>query len=125
MSPRREFTRAQKAAIVLRATDARGVVTCEGCGLKLGKKPFEINHKTPEALVVDKSKALTIDDGELLGKECCHDPLTRTEHIPQIAEAKRRQARDLGIKKAPSRPLPGSRASGVRKRMSGAVERWT
>ena len=27
---RREFTRAQKAAIVLRATDERGMVACEG-----------------------------------------------------------------------------------------------
>lgn len=29
----------------------------------------------------------------------------------------------LGIKRR-SRPMPGSRASGIRKRMSGAVERW-
>ena len=125
MAARREFTRSQKAAIVLRATDERGVVACEGCGLKLGKKPYEINHKIPEALVVDKSRPLTIEDGELLGKSCCHDPLTRTEHIPAIAEAKRREARHLGIKRSPSRPLPGTRASGVRKRMDGTVERWT
>ncbi len=124
MSPRREFTRSQKAAIVLRAT-VDGVVTCEGCGLRLGKKPYEINHKTPEALVVDKSRALTIDDGELLGRDCCHRPLTNEEHIPAIAKAKRREARDLGIKKPTSRPIPGSRASGLRRRMDGRVERWT
>jgi hypothetical protein len=41
-----------------------------------------------------------------------------------IAKAARQRARFLGIKKIPKgRPLPGTRASGIRKRFSG-VERW-
>lgn len=31
MASRRNFTRNQQEAIVLRATDARGVIRCEGC----------------------------------------------------------------------------------------------
>lgn len=119
---RREFSRAVQAQIVLRATNARGMVCCEGCGLVLGKKPYEIDHTIAEALVVDKRKALTAEHGQLLGKECCHAPKTRQHDIPAIARAKRREARHLGIKKSTSRPLPGSRASGIRKRMNGTVE---
>lgn len=31
----------------------------------------------------------------------------------------------LGIRKKQSRPMPGTRASGIRKRMNGKVERWS
>jgi 5-methylcytosine-specific restriction protein A len=41
-----------------------------------------------------------------------------------IAKVNRVRAKHLGIKKRVSRALPGTRASGIRKRMSGAVERW-
>lgn len=47
--PRLEFTRKVRAEIILRATNAVGIVTCEGGGLVLGKKPFEIDHTLPEA----------------------------------------------------------------------------
>lgn len=30
----------------------------------------------------------------------------------------------VGVKQAKSRPMPGSKASGIRRRMSGRVERW-
>jgi 5-methylcytosine-specific restriction enzyme A len=43
--------------------------------------------------------------------------------LAQIAKAKRRKMKMLGIKRT-TRPLPGSRASGLRKRMDGTVERW-
>lgn len=108
MSRRREFTNPVKAEIVRRATNAQGKVTCEGCGLVLGKRPHHIDHSIPDALVLDKSRKLTAADGKLLGKECCHDPKTRQVDVPAIAEAKRREALDLGIKrekvKIPTRP---------------------
>lgn len=53
----------------------------------------------------------------------CHRPKT-AQDIADIARAKRREARHIGAK-APSRnPLPGSRASGIRKRFNGTVEKW-
>jgi len=112
---RREFTRAQKAAIVLRATDERGMVACEGCGLVLGKKPYEIDHTIPEALIVDKTRPLTIEDGQLLGKECCHRGGQRKTAAEQARIAKSYRQRDLhlGLKKKgrfPKKP-PGYRHS--------------
>lgn len=93
--PRREFTKAVYVQIVHRAT-VNGVVACEGCGLVLGKKPYHVDHTNPDALQIDKSRKLTCDDGKLLGVECCHKPKTVIDQ-GNIAEAKRREARDLGI----------------------------
>lgn len=107
---RREFSRRQKAEIALRATNAAGRVTCEGCGLVLGRKLYEIDHTIPEALVVDKTKPLTIEDGKLLGKACCHRGGKTAKDQGDIARAVRRQCKDLGVPKRPSsfpKPPPG------------------
>jgi hypothetical protein len=102
MSRRREFSRKVKAEIKARATNAAGVVCCEGCGLVLGKKPYQIDHTIAEELVVDKSRKLTAADGKLLGQECCHGPKTGKHDAPVIAEAKRREAKDGGFAPAPT-----------------------
>lgn len=103
MTARREFTNPVKAAIVKRAMTPGGLVVCEGCGLVLGKKPYHIDHTTPDALILDKRKALTADDGKLLGWDCCHKPKT-AEDIGNIARAKRRELKDIGIKSRSSFP---------------------
>jgi 5-methylcytosine-specific restriction protein A len=36
----------------------------------------------------------------------------------------RTRKRHVGIKSRKGRPMPGTKASGIRKRMSGQVERW-
>lgn len=41
-----------------------------------------------------------------------------------IAHGKRAGAKLMGWRKQSSRPLPGTRRSGLRKRMNGTVERW-
>lgn len=69
-----------------------------------------------------------------------HDAKTYTKDIPEVAKqdrlapqqaefrkrllAKAGQGRAPPKKKPKSRPMPGSRASGVRKRMNGTVEPW-
>lgn len=93
---RREFTKAVKAEIVSRAMTADGQIACENCGLILGRKPYEIDHTIPTALIVEKRK-LTAEDGKLLGKACCHDPKTQKIDVPTIAKAKRNEAKDMGI----------------------------
>lgn len=102
MTKRREFTKGQKAAMVLRATNDNGLVCCEGCGLVLGKKPYEFDHSIPEGLRTeeDKQKPITIDEGKLLGKECCHrGPDGKTnKDVKVIAKAKRVEAKYYGIK---------------------------
>lgn len=92
---RREFSRKLRAAIILRATNADGFICCEGCGLILGKKPFQIDHTLPEALVMDKSRPVTAADGKLLGQECCHGPKTRND-VRMIRKADRQRDRNTG-----------------------------
>lgn len=98
---RREFPRRVRAEIILRATNAAGLVCCEGCGLVLGKKPYEVDHTLPEALVMDKSRKLTAADGELLGKACCHTPKTGDD-IRRIRKADRQRDKDTRALAKPS-----------------------
>lgn len=109
---RREFTRNQKEQIIKRSRNGRGDICCEGCGLVLAGKPYEIDHIIAEALRPDedKQRAITIEEGQLLGKDCCHrgeDGKTNRD-VKLIAKAKRQNARHLGIKKPkgaiPTRP---------------------
>ena len=108
---RREFTRNQREQIAERSK-RNGVICCEGCGLVLAGKLYEIDHTIAEALrpEADKQKPITIAEGQLLGKDCCHrgeDGKTNKD-VAQIAKAKRQNAKHLGIKRPkqsiPSRP---------------------
>lgn len=116
--PRREFTRDVYAKIVHRATNADGHVTCEGCGLVLGKKPYHVDHTKPDGLEIDKSRKLTVDDGKVLGVECCHAPKTKRD-VADIARAKRREAKHLGIRKPST--FPGGRNSRFKRTIGGKV----
>lgn len=110
---RREFSRTLKAKIVHRAMNGRGQITCEGCGLILGAKAYEIDHILAEALVVDKTKPLTAKDGQLLGY-CCHrgEDGKTAKDVTAIAKSKRREAKHYGFDKKRStwpKPPPGTR----------------
>ncbi|HVI27484.1 hypothetical protein [Hansschlegelia sp.] len=123
MSRRREFSRKQRAEIILRSTDASGVICCEGCGLRLGRKPYEIDHIVAEALVVDKTKPLTIADGQLLGKECCHRGGKTADDVRRIRKSDRQRDRHTGAMKPASRPILGSKRSGWKQSLSGEWSR--
>lgn len=99
--PRREFSPSVYAAIVKRAMLPDGTIACEGCNLVLGKKPYQVDHTKPDGLEIDKSRKLTVDDGKLLGVECCHAPKTKID-VANIAQAKRREAKFTGAKRASS-----------------------
>lgn len=104
MTARREFSDKVKAAIVMRALNDRGFPVCEGCGGVLKLKGYEIDHRIAEALVVDKSKSLTAEDGQLLGP-CCHRGANgkTARDVKVIAKSKRSERKiRIGIKK-PSR----------------------
>lgn len=104
MTARREFSDKVKAAIVMRALNDRGFPVCEGCGGVLKLKGYEIDHRIAEALVVDKSKSLTAEDGQLLGP-CCHrgENGKTARDVKVIAKSKRSERKiRIGIKK-PSR----------------------
>lgn len=112
MAARREFSKKVRLEIVRRAMDSQGRLRCEGCGLVLSGKRFEIDHTIAEALIIDKSAPLTADDGQLLGVACCHrggQNKTATD-VANIARAKRRAAKHVGIKKRPAfQKPPGSK----------------
>lgn len=116
---RREFTRKQRAEIVLRATNKDGIVCCEGCGLVLGKKPYQIDHTIPEAFILDKDAKLDIADGKLLGQKCCHAPKTKKD-VREVRESDRRRDKDSGAWKSKS-PMPGGKASKWKRKMNGQV----
>ena len=122
---RREFTKAQKAEMLRRASDSKGRIRCEGCGLDVTGKAIEFDHTIPEALILDKSRPLTAADGNLLGRNCCHRaPGGKTaQDVADIARAKRREAAHGGFKTKTKRPMPGSRASGWKRLMDGTVVR--
>ena len=99
---RREFTKKLKREIIGRATDASGVVRCEGCGMDLTGKKFEIDHIIAESLVPEwrKSEPLSQKDGQLLG-ECCHrgDDGKTKKDVKAAAKTKRLYDKANGISK--------------------------
>jgi hypothetical protein len=100
MPHRREFTPKQKECIVERSKRS-GVIHCEGCGLALGGKPHEIDHIIAEAIrpAADKLRPLTIADGQLLGKECCHRGKNgkTSKDVKLAAKARRQYAKANGV----------------------------
>ena len=108
---RREFTKAVKLAAFQRSGG-----NCEGCTARLAVGRFEYHHQTEDTFA-----------GEPMLENCqvlcvpCHSAITRKQ-AAVIAKSSRVRAKHLGIKRT-SRPIPGSKASGLRKRMNGQVER--
>lgn len=111
MSDRVEFTRKVQAQIILRATNERGLILCEGvneegvvCGCFCKPGQFQIDHIIADGLKVVKPK-LTAADGQLLCLPC-HDEKTDKDKAA-IARATRREQARLGAKKQPSRTIEG------------------
>jgi 5-methylcytosine-specific restriction endonuclease McrA len=110
---RREFSKKIK-----RAAFARANGRCESCGADLRGKPVHYDHDIADDL-----------GGEPILENCrltcipCHAEKTAGHDMPLIAKGRRIRERNMGIKRT-SRPLAGTRASGLRKRMNGNVERW-
>ncbi|WP_156640303.1 hypothetical protein [Bosea sp. PAMC 26642] len=86
--------------MIKRAMRDAGQIICEGCGLNVAGKVIEFDHIVPEALILDKSAELSIADGRVLGRDCCHrGPGGKTAHdLADISEAKRREAKHFGIR---------------------------
>jgi 5-methylcytosine-specific restriction protein A len=97
---------------------ANGV--CDICAgkIQVGER-WEVSHRTPIELggADDPSNWFP-------AHYKCHRVQTAEIDIPAIAKAKRREARNIGAKRS-SRPMPGSRASGLRKHFDGTVSKRT
>ena len=107
MASRRNFTRDQKEQIVERSKNADGVICCEGCKQVLGLKKYEIDHIIAEGLrpEADKQKKITIAEGQLLGKDCCHrgEDGKTNQDVAKIAKAKRQYDNKHGLAKPAGR----------------------
>lgn len=95
-----------------------GVPQCEGCGCEINARTGTIyEHVIPDGL-----------GGEPAIENCkvhcrtCADVKTFTQDNPTMAKADRVLKKNFGLQ-ANKRPFPGSRASGLRKKMNGQVER--
>lgn len=115
---RLEITKAVKLEVFKRA-GGPGDVHCEGCGLRLGLKPFNYDHQFPEWLrtAPKAERVITAADVKLLGVACCHAPKTARE-AGQRAKGNRLTEKAAKAK-APSRPLPGSRSSPWKAKIGG------
>lgn len=110
---RREFP-----AKVLYEAFKRANGECEGCGARLVVGKFQYDHVIADAL----GGKPTLDNCQVLCT-ACHGLKTPSD-TTKAAKVKRITRKLVaGIKPRSSRPIPGSKASGIRKRMNGTVER--
>ena len=116
MTNRGHLSQKQKAELHLKQNGK-----CACCGEKLQSKMFEYDHIQDLQFSGDNE----LDNWQIL----CTCPPYRC-HQKKTARAKTASAHadhlKLGKpdKTRPSRPLPGTRASGIRKRLNGNVESW-
>jgi hypothetical protein len=97
----------------------------QGCGLNVTGKKIEFDHIIPEAMLLpaDKLKPITIEEGQLLGRDCCHrGPDGKTARdVEAIARAKRMEAAHHGLE-APSRLRgAGFKKAGPQRRASAPL----
>jgi 5-methylcytosine-specific restriction protein A len=111
MNPRTEFTRK-----IRRLAWDRCGGRCEGCGSSLQPGRFTYDHRIADWLGGDNS----LENCNVLGF-CCDKPKTANDQ-GVIAKVKRIRDRRIGALTS-KRPMPGSRASGFKKRMDGTVVR--
>jgi len=108
---RREFS-----AKVTDAAFARCGGHCEGCSAPLRPGKIEYDHILSDGL----GGGPTLDNCQVLCT-ACHSLKTHHSDRPKMAKADRGRKKHFG-KRQSSHPIPGSKASGLRKRMDGTVE---
>ena len=120
-----EFSKKTKLEIFRRA-GGPGALVCEGCGLPLNGKPFEIDHTIECWEQLDMQAGghivLTADDGKLLGKNCCH-LIKSNKKKGEKAHGDRIIAKAARAQRRKSRPMLGSRDSPWKAKVGGGWER--
>lgn len=116
---RTEFPRKVKAAAFKRCCRG-GVPHCESCDVELTAGNIIYEHDKADGL----NGKPTLENCKVHCRSCA-DTKTFTEDNPRMQKADRSLKRHYGIATRKSRPMPGTRASGIRKRMNGNVERWS
>ena len=123
---RKEFPARVKAAALKRCMSVGGVPRCEGmietlrerCGYVLTAGGTFYDHIQPDGLGGEP----TLENCQVLCRTC-HDAKTFGEDNPRMTKADNQRKRHFGIKARKGSPMPGTKASGLRKRVDGTVER--
>lgn len=110
--PRFEFSKKQRLEIWTRANGH-----CEECNAKLKTGEGEYDHIIAQGYGGENET----ENGQLICS-VCHKSKTKKD-VGLIAKAKRNHAKQNGYSKPKPRPLPGTKASGIRKKFNGSVER--
>ena len=105
---RREFSGKTKRAAFQRASGH-----CEQCGIDLRCRPVHFDHE----IAADLGGPATLENCRLTCVPC-HRDKTREHDMPLIAKGRRIRERNMGIKRT-SHPMPGTKASGWKHKMSG------
>jgi hypothetical protein len=91
---------------------------CESCGVELNARTGVVyEHVTPDGLGGEP----TLENCSVRCRTCA-DIKSFTEDNPRMAKADRVFKRNYGLKKS-SRPMPGSKKSGWKRKLDGTVER--
>ncbi len=109
---RKEFTNATRLKAYLRAGGY-----CQWCSAKLGVGKHEFHHDKECTFGGDSNLSNCI-----VLCISCHREVTGKQ-AAVVAKSNRQRNKDLGIKAKGGRPMPGTKASGLRKRMDGTVEK--
>jgi hypothetical protein len=119
MTKRQEFSPRQKDEILQRNMKRFGFPVCEvpGCGVMLKRGQYQTDHIKA---CWEGGKA-TVENGRLICLPCHAEKSGEEGRIAQTADRKGRK--DRGVRPKTSRPMPGSRASGIKKHMDGTVSR--
>ncbi len=107
---RREFSKA-----VMREAFARAKGNCERCTAFLYVGKYQFDHIIADSIGGEP----TLDNCAVLCS-ACHDEKTRTLDTPRAAKTKRQHLAHIGAK--PRSRFPGSRQSGLKKKLNGSVE---
>lgn len=97
---------------------ARAKGCCEGCGqtIRPGNGP-EYDHIVPDALGGDAG----LSNCRVLCRNC-HGAKTARQDVPAIARTKRLHRKQIGAVTKTRNPLPGSKASRLKRKVGGGVE---
>lgn len=122
---RQEFPQAVRKAAFARCCkngSKPGIPQCETCGAELNRRTGTIyEHVQPDGLGGEP----TLSNCKVHCRTCA-DVKTHTEDNPRMSKADRVLKKEYGLMpERRGRALPGTKASGIRKRMNGTVERRT
>ena len=116
---REEFSMRQKDEILKRNMQRFGFPYCEveSCGAMCKRGKYHVDHIVP---CWEGGKA-EVSNGRIICLPC-HKPKS-AEETRLTAEADKKGRKDRGFKKAQFRPMPGTKASGWKAKISGEWER--